>query len=252
MADNEEASLVEQALHAVRAGNAGSWPTVAGYLAEEVERLREQLREDIRQAGRKIEAYEAGADASPRDEGTQATAGQLWHSLLRSDENRRLGLLEGLLANTEQSRECFTQDHRGQIEMMSFDLQDVQARLSATFGFETPQSLHALTVATQALRNIMVMGIASRVVEEADVEIAEEMRAAREADSVKVIDDAFERAGIDITARCEYEWPNDDAKNPCSSHFCGLINPMHAQAHECEQRCGATLSHEDAERLATQ
>lgn len=37
---DEERGFVETALAAVDAGNAGSWPTVAGYLADEVRRLR--------------------------------------------------------------------------------------------------------------------------------------------------------------------------------------------------------------------
>lgn len=38
----EERGFVEIALAAVDAGNAGSWPTVAGYLADEVRRLRSE------------------------------------------------------------------------------------------------------------------------------------------------------------------------------------------------------------------
>ena len=39
----EEAEFVETALYAVDSGSAGHWPTVAGYLADEVRRLRAQV-----------------------------------------------------------------------------------------------------------------------------------------------------------------------------------------------------------------
>lgn len=41
--DPEEVDHVLQALHAADSGSAGHWPTVAGVLADEVRRLREQL-----------------------------------------------------------------------------------------------------------------------------------------------------------------------------------------------------------------
>lgn len=39
----EEAELVEQALKCAETGNAGHWPTAAGFLADEVYRLRAEL-----------------------------------------------------------------------------------------------------------------------------------------------------------------------------------------------------------------
>ena len=41
--DEEYHSFVAAAQHAAKAGNAGHWPTVAYYLDQEIERLREEL-----------------------------------------------------------------------------------------------------------------------------------------------------------------------------------------------------------------
>lgn len=43
MSDHEEAQLVEEAMRAAESGQAGHWPTVAGYLRAEVLQLRAQV-----------------------------------------------------------------------------------------------------------------------------------------------------------------------------------------------------------------
>lgn len=45
MSMSEEAELVEQALRCAETGDAGHWPTAAGFLAEEIYRLRAELAE---------------------------------------------------------------------------------------------------------------------------------------------------------------------------------------------------------------
>jgi hypothetical protein len=57
--EGEEAQFVEEALAAVDAGSAGHWPTVAGYLADEVRRLREIV------TPRPPERHECGCDGTP-------------------------------------------------------------------------------------------------------------------------------------------------------------------------------------------
>lgn len=219
------------------------------------------LRRLLREARDKIEAYEAGADPTPVPEGVAGTTGQLWHKILQADEAGRFRLLNWLIELAERESNCFTQNHEGRIDHLQFELQDVQAKLGATLGFDTPQSLHSLTVAVQALRNVMVDGIAAR---ESRVEYRELTDEDYPSDLLKndedfpqertvqeKIGDQLKAAGIDTTAVCRYTWegPSTDS---CDGgvHECRLINPLHVESHQCDpDHCGQELSHDEAERL---
>lgn len=213
----------------------------------------EQLQVAVREAAEKLAAFEAGRDDSERAEGAVRTPGQLWAQLLDAPMPERMHMLEMAIRNTEGLRECFQQDHKGRIEDLRYQLTHHQERLSAVFGFDEPQNLHALTVATQALRNIMVAGIAERIEPVVEYALAEpELPEFRQpeglaAEKAKVVA-SLKEAGIDLDSRCGYQWRRGDDCRP-QGHSCVLLNPLHSQDHECEQ-CEVRLSHVEAEKLA--
>lgn len=197
-----------------------------------------------------VDAYEAGREVYDiaMAEGRRATPGQLWHKLLSAPEDGRLALLLAMLGSSDAAHDCFMQNHQGRIEAIEYELADVQAKLGSVFGFDTPQSLHSLTVAVQALRNIMVAGIAERGQVLTTMEETE-MPEWRQPDGLEAekakVRDSLKEAGIDLRSVCGFEWPGDEMHE----HACGEVNPLHAQSHWCE-RCNATLSHVEAEKLA--
>lgn len=73
---SEDEQFVEEALACVDAGNAGHWPTVAGYLANEVRRLRatptvtsEQIAEAVETVRvRRLNRILTGRDPHTEDE----------------------------------------------------------------------------------------------------------------------------------------------------------------------------------------
>lgn len=221
------------------------------------EQRKAQFQEDNRLLREKLARIEAGADATPSVEGAQRTAGQLWHRLLTGDEGTRMALLEGMLASQQYALDCLSKDHDRRIEHLSDELMDVQAKLSSALGFETPQPLHSLTVAVRALRSVMVDGLGARpAVKFATVDLVTEFADSmpdEQPDAKQVVADAIERAGIDTNAYCNFEWGtgNDCTNDRGEGHLCGEVNPLHVDVHVCGT-CEATLTHEQAERMANQ
>jgi hypothetical protein len=233
----EERRLLAQAMACAESGEATHWPTVAGYLADEVKQLRTKLG-----------AYEAGASFEPTEEGAELTAAQLWGKLLGASVHTRQTIIGQAMRNADLARACFAQDHAGRLGNLEYELQDVQAKLGTALGFDTPQPLHALIVAVQALKNIMVEGIAAR---EPAVTYATAEDFPVETGAREKIGEAFKQAGIDLQSICNYDWEtvlDEPDSSICTDHVCGLVNPLHAEAHEC-RGCGATLTHEAAEKL---
>lgn len=229
----------------------------------------DMLRRYLREAQDKIARYEAAADATPVPEGVAGTTGQLWHKMLQADEAGRYRLLGWFMEIAERDSSCFAENHRGRLDHLQFELQDVQAKLSTTLGFDTPQSLHSLTVAVQALRNVMVERLAARepqveyrAVDEPAFSIDDLLPKFPAAPSVQEkIGEQLKAAGIDTSAVCGFEvagWPSIEEDDYCASwseplgageggHRCAVVNPLHAGVHEC--KCGAQLGHDQAERL---
>lgn len=199
-----------------------------------------------------VDDYEAGADATPVPEGAAGTTGQLWHKMLQADEAGRFRLLGWFTEVADRSSACFTENHRGRLEHLQFELEDVQAKLSTTLGFDTPQSLHSLTVAVQALRNVLVDGLAARAEYAGSVTLDDLMPKFPAAPSVQEkIGEQLKAAGIDTSAVCGYTWEGEQT-DACDAgvHQCRLINPLHVQSHQCDpDHCGQELSHFEAERL---
>lgn len=220
----------------------------------------EKLRQLIVEVRDKLARYEAGADATPAPEGEDIplTTGQLWHKMLQADEAGRFRLLNWFMEVAERDSSCFAENHRGRLEHLQFELEDVQAKLSTTLGFDTPQSLHSLTVAVQALRNVMVDGLAAREgrVEYAaagSVTLDDLLSKFPAAPSVQEkIGEQLKAAGIDTSAVCGYGWEGEPT-DACDAgvHECRLINPLHVQSHQCDpDHCGQELSHFEAEQRA--
>lgn len=216
----------------------------------------EKLRQLIVEVRDKLARYEAGADPTPVPEGVAGTTGQLWHKMLQADEAGRFRLLGWFMEIAERSSSCFAQNHQGSIDQLQFELQDVQAKLSATLGFDTPQSLHSLTVAVQALRNVMVDGLAARAqiltAEDYPSDLLEYDEDLPQEPSVQEkIGEQLKAAGIDTSATCGYEWnlTDEHVEHDISTvHRCTMINPLHAESHVCGN-CGTVLTHDQAERL---
>lgn len=240
----EERRLVEEAMAAADSGQAGHWPTVAAYLADEVKRQRVIVAAQLA----KVAAYEAGMADLDAVEGAVHVPATLWRKLLRAPLTQRMSILARALEADAQARRCLTLNHEGHIGELLDSLEDTQRKLCAAFGFETPQSLYSLTVAVQALRNIMVAGISERGT--VAVEYAEATPDYRQPQSVQdQMDEMVKSAGIDTSDLCRYEWATDDQEDVlCSDHVCDVVNPLHSGNHECEQ-CNVTLSHEAAERI---
>lgn len=203
-----------------------------------------------REAGEKIARYEAGADATPREEGTLLTTpGQLWHKLLGAPEDVRMAMLQAALENAQSAHTCFVMGHEGRLR----EAEEERELLSiAVFDMPTNDSTRQLHTAVRALRQVMVDGIAARTT---TVEMTGELTLEEfpeEPDLRQKIGAQLKSAGIDLQSICGYEWQGDATPLcPLGSHTCGAVNPLHALAHGCKD-CSASLSHEEAERLATQ
>lgn len=221
---------------------------------------RRQLTELSRQlieAQEKIKVYELGASFEPIEEGAEPNAAQLWGKLLSGGTHTRQTIIGQAMRSNELARACFAQDHEGRLNHLEYELQDVQAKLSATLGFDAPQPLFALTVAVQALKNIMVEGIAQRsqvLITDADYPadlLDNDDDFPAEAGVAEKITEQLKTAGIDLQSICGYEWHTTlDVPDTsiCTDHFCGTVNPLHAESHSCAG-CGSSLSHEEAERI---
>lgn len=222
----------------------------------EAERGKAWLEAQIEHLRSLVKAYEAGADATPVPEGVAGTTGQLWHKMLQADEAGRFRLLNWFMEVAERESSCFALNHEGRLRNLTFELEDVQAKLSTTLGFDTPQSLHSLTVAVQALRNVMVDGLAAR----AQILTAEDYLSdllkydedlPQEPSVQEKIGEQLKAAGIDTSATCGYEWSTEQGvldPSICYNHACAMINPLHVESHQCAA-CGAVLTHDQAERL---
>lgn len=216
------------------------------------ESTQDMYRRQLIEAQEKIKAYELGASFEPTEEGAELNAAQLWGKLLSASTHTRQTIIGQAIRSNELARACFAQDHEGRLNHLEYELQDVQAKLSATLGFDAPQPLFALTVAVQALKNIMVEGIAQRsqvLFTEQEAEIDLDFPA--EAGVAEKIGEQLKSAGIDTQSICRYSWEGEST-DACDAgvHECRMVNPLHAEAHECDPRhCGATLTHEEAERI---
>ena len=264
MADNEELFRDSQGSHAL--------PRAAHEHRMSLERLgasdpyelraivaeqRAQL-DDLDELAKKILAYEAGMDATPRDEASAfATPGQLWHALLTAPEHIRAILLESAIMNADAARACFQQDHR---EVMLRAERQREGLADAIFDHPTDDSHESLLVSVRALRQVMVDGIARRsttVVGPTDEDYPADLLTYDEdfpveADVKAKIGEQLKSAGIDLQSICNFEWVGEATPLcPLGAHKCGAVNPLHALAHGCKD-CSASLTHEDAERLATQ
>lgn len=62
------------------------------------------------------------------------------------------------------------------------------------------------------------------------------------------VTEQLKSAGIDTSSICGYEWDLVVTEG-CSTHACGIVNPLHLGDHECEQGCGAKCSQREAERI---
>lgn len=209
-----------------------------------------ELRAVVAEQRARIDAYEAGQDAAPREEGIVLSPAQLWHKLLNATEDTRMAMLTALAENARTAHDCFAQDHQGRVAWMEMEREQLSA---AVFGSVTTDSTQQLHTAVRALRSIMVDGIAARTT------VAEPLEDdldgfPEEPDVREKIGAQLKSAGIDMQSVCRFAWegPPTDACDG-GAHECRLINPLHAQAHECDPgHCGQTLTHEEAERLATQ
>lgn len=208
-----------------------------------------ELSRQLIEAQEKIKAYELGASFEPIEEGAELNAAQLWGKLLSASTHTRQTIIGQAMRSNEQARACFAQDHERRLNHLTYELEDVQANLSTALGFDAPQPLYALTVAVQALRNIMVEGIAQRsqvLFTEQEAEIDLDFPA--EAGVAEKIGEQLKTAGIDLQSICGYEWEGEPVPlHALGLHKCGKVNPLHADAHECN--CGQALTHEEAERI---
>jgi hypothetical protein len=207
-----------------------------------------EVIEMAREAGEKIARYEAGQDATPREEGIVLSPAQLWHKLLTVPEDQRLAMLRVLTENARTAYDCFAQDHGGALMQLEADR---EALSHAVFGSPTLDSTSQLHTAVRALRSVMVDGIAARggVVEYREVEPE---TFPEEPDVREKIGAQLKSAGIDLSSVCGYQWEGP-ATDACDggAHACRLVNPLHVQAHECDpDHCGQTLTHIEAEQLA--
>lgn len=203
-----------------------------------------------REAGEKIARYEAGQDAAPREEGIVLSPAQLWHKLLNAPESTRMAMLMAMVENTRTAQACFMQDHEGMGAQLEYNRSELA---HAVFGSVTTDGTAQLLTAVRALRQVMVDGIAARstAVEyrTADEPTLDEFP--EEKDTRAKIGEQLKSAGIDLQSICNFEWDGlDTPLCPLGAHTCSKVNPLHADAHSCN--CGASLTHEDAERLATQ
>jgi hypothetical protein len=208
-----------------------------------------QLNGVLNSAMAKLELYEAGQDATPRDEAVMPTPGQLWHNLLGAREDVRLAMLLRLLENTNTATDCFMQDHAGALTQLESDRELLSI---AVFDMPTGDSTRQLHTAVRALRQIMVDGIARRVtvVELTDEEEPDDFPV--EPDVKAKIGEQLKTAGIDLQSVCGFEWETEQtcADNADGRHLCSEVNPLHAQAHNCGGHCRQLLTHEQAEKLA--
>lgn len=205
----------------------------------------ESLHAALMEAEERRAAYEAGADATPPAEGVARTPGQLWHKLLSDTEDGRLAFLVAMLESNRTAHACLLNDHQGRIDALTYDLTDVQVRLERVLRLGGPRPVTALVTAVEALRQVMVDGIAARAdVLATDDELPDEGDFPQERDTAAKIGEQLKSAGIDTRSVCNYEWPGDELHD----HVCGVVNPLHAQEHLCP--CSATLSHMEAEKLA--
>lgn len=213
----------------------------------------DEARTRAEQLSQKVTAYEAGMDPAEHEEGAQHTPASLWRALLQADHERRALLLDALLSNINTANECFMLDHRRRIENMAYEREQTREVLSAAvFGEPTVDSFVELIAGVRALRQVMVDGIAARgqvltTVHEVGIEDLPGFPGER--DVREKIGEQLKTAGIDTQSLCRYEWTTSaDDDDGCNEHVCGEVNPLHAQAHSCEQ-CGVMLSHQDAERI---
>lgn len=215
----------------------------------------------IESMGRKLAAYEAGQDTTPAEEGRELTGAQMWHKLLTADETTRMAMLTAFWSNLGVARACFEQDHEGRIADLLHQLDTAQTDLARTFGLDEDDvlpSLGELTVTVRALRNVMVDGIARRatVLDDAIDQALDEYDESfpQEAGTQEKLVAVLKEKGIDVASICRYTWegaPTDACDG--GVHECRLVNPLHAESHACDpDHCGQELTHEDAERLATQ
>lgn len=218
------------------------------------ESTQDMYRRQLIEAQEKIKAYELGASFEPIEEGAELNAAQLWGKLLSASTHTRQTIIGQAMRSNELARACFAQDHEGRLNHLEYELQDVQAKLSATLGFDAPQPLFALTVAVQALKNIMVEGIAQRsqvLITDADYPadlLDNDDDFPAEAGVAEKITEQLKTAGIDLQSICGYEWEGEPVPlHALGLHKCGKVNPLHADAHECN--CGQALTHEEAERI---
>lgn len=203
-------------------------------------------RDDLRA---KLAAYEAGQESIAEHEvwGKELTPGQLWNKLLNATEDQRQALLMAFVLNARTASACFAQDHEGMGAQLEYNRTELA---HAVFGSVTTDGTAQLHTAVRALRQVMVDGIAAR---STAVEFAGEVTLDDfpvEADVKAKIGEQLKSAGIDPQSICAYEWVGDATPLcPLGKHFCSEVNPLHADAHDCN--CGTSLTHEDAERLAT-
>lgn len=228
--------------------------TTKDFVANRQEVVNNQARE-VEDLRAKLRAHEAGADHNPPGaERSTRTPGQLWRILLDSTEDQRLALLANILETAHTAEECYAQDHAGLMRQADIDREQLSI---AVFDMPTLDSTQGLLTAVRALRQIMVDGIGQRTERvqyavaqpEDDEDLDGFPQEKGVADKIK---EQLDAAGIDLTAKCGWEWEtllDEPDSSICTSHLCGLVNPLHSTSHECA-KCGAFQTQAEAELMA--